>query len=171
MDYILILSAVCFVLLFIIIFLLSGVNTCTTQMINGFWIVSEQFKEEAKIDQLLIYFDEGSGYDYNGYMVMVIDGKTVFNDSMKFKISPKGYLKSDCYKIIMEKDTKMMPLNMTMEICPCTGSMELKSLGDNKIYGRLYKNNQLSAKTLIKIKDTPSKALNISAATSDSEEL
>lgn len=146
-----ILLAICFVLFFIIIFLLQQVmGSCNEKLIPGFWTVSDQFKEEANLDQMILYFDEGEGYEYKGYMVMVVDGDTLFNETMKFRITPKGYFKSNSYEFVTEKDTKSMPMKMTMELCPFDGMMELKCLNSKKIYARLFKDNQMSAKTILK---------------------
>lgn len=147
-----ILLAICFVLFFIVIFLLQQVmGSCNEKLISGFWTVSEQFKEQANLDQLVIYFDEGEGYEYKGYMVMVADGETLFNETMKFRIIPKGYFKSNSYEFITEKDTKVMPVKMTMELCLHEGQMELKCLKSKKVYARLFKDNQMSAKTILKV--------------------
>jgi hypothetical protein len=150
-----ILLAICFVLFFIIIFLLQqGIGSCSEKLIPGFWTVSEQFKEQANLDQLILYFDDGKGYEYKGYMVVVVDGETVFNETMKFRITPKGYFKSDSYEFITEKDTGIMPMKMTMVLCPSEGHMELKCLNSKKIYARLFKDNQMSAKAILKVGNT-----------------
>jgi hypothetical protein len=150
-----ILFAVCFVLLFIIMFLLQQTaGSCTSKLIPGFWTVSEQFKEDANIDQLILYFDEGKGYDYTGYMVMVVDGQTAINESMKFRITPMGYFRSDKYEFIMGKENEYMPKKMTMILSIHDGLMELKCLSSKKLYGKLFKDNQMSAKTILKIDNT-----------------
>jgi hypothetical protein len=149
-----ILLAICFILLFIIIFLLQQMVSCDEKIISGFWTVSEQFKEQANIDQLVFYFDEGKGYEYNGYMVMVVEGDTLFNETMRFRIIPKGYFKSDSYEFSTEKNIDIMPNKMTMELCPHNGQMTLKCLNSKKIYAVLFKDNQMSAKTILKIGDT-----------------
>jgi hypothetical protein len=147
-----ILLAVCFVLLFLVIFLLQQVvSNCSETLIPGFWTVSEQFKEQANIDQLVLYFDEGKGYEYKGYMVMVVDGETLFNETLNFMITPKGYFKSDSYEFVTEKNTNIMPKKMTMELCSRDGHMELKCLNTNKIYAQLFKDNQMSAKTVLSV--------------------
>ena len=152
-----ILLSICVVLFFIVIFLLQQImGSCTEKLIPWFWTVSDQFKEEANLDQLILYFDEGEGYEYKGYMVMVVDGDTMFNETMKFRITPKGYFKSNSYEFVTEKDTKTMPKKMTMELCPYDGLMELKCLNSKKIYARLFKDNQMSAKTILKVGDADS---------------
>lgn len=166
-----ILLAICFVLFFIVIFLLQQVmGSCSEKLIPGFWTVSDQFKEEANLDQLILYFDEGTGYDYKGYMVMVVDGDTLFNETMKFRITPKGYFKSNSYEFVMEKDTKLMPKKMTMELCPYDGMMELKCLNSKKIYASLFKDNQMSAKTILKVGDTDSTRKNTPSSPEDDSE-
>jgi hypothetical protein len=149
-----ILLTVCFVLFFIVIFLLQQImGSCGENMIPGFWTVSDEFKEEANLEQLILYFDAGKGYEYKGYMVMVVDGDTLFNETMKFRITPKGYFKSNSYEFVTEKDTTSMPKKMTMELCPHDGMMELKCLNSKKVYARLFKDNQMSAKTILKAGD------------------
>lgn len=149
-----IMIATCFVLLIIIIFLMQCMRGPRSEtMIHGFWNISEQFKEKANLDQFIIYFDEGKGYDYNGYIVMVVDGDTVFNGTLKFRVTPKGYFKGDDYEIQMSKKIDVMPQKMTLELCPYDGCMILKCLNSKKIYAVLYKDNQMSAKTILKIAD------------------
>jgi hypothetical protein len=153
-----ILLAVCFVLFFIVLFLLQQVmGTCCEKLIPGFWTVSEQFKEQSNLDQLVLYFDDGDGYEYKGYLVMVAGGDTIFNETMNFRITPKGYFKSDSYEFITEKNIGVMPQKMTMTICPHEGLMELKCLDSKKIYACLFKDNQMSAKTILKTTDTDNK--------------
>ena len=84
---------------------------------------------------------------------MVVYGDTVFNETMIFRIKPKGYFKSLDYEFEMEKDTKVMPKRLSMSILPNSGLMELKCLEENKVYARLFKDNQLSAKTILSIGD------------------
>ena len=103
---------------------------------------------------------------------MVVEGDTLFNETMKFRITPKGYFKSNSYEFVTEKDTNSMPKKMTMEICPYDGSMELKCLNSKKIYARLFKDNQMSAKTILKVGDTtPDTSETTPDTSNDSEEL
>lgn len=150
-----ILTAICFALLIMVIFLIQCINGPGSEtMIHGFWNVSDQFKEKANLDQLIIYFDEGKGYEYQGYMVMVVDGDTVYNGTLQFRIIPKGYFKSDTYTFITSKRVGIMPQTMTMELCPYSGGMALKCLNTKKLYAELYKDNQMSAKTILNIGDS-----------------
>ena len=150
-----ILVGVCFVLFFIVIFLLQAIGTCgNISMIHGFWAASEQFMEDANIDQMVFYFDEGKGHNYKGYMVIVVDGETVFNDTLEFRITPKGYFKTSSYGFVMSKSTGVMPVKMTMELDIYTGAMTLKCMRDNKIYAVLFKDNQMSAKTILDMEDS-----------------
>ena len=151
-----ILLGVCCLLFFCVIFLLQSINGSGSEnMISGFWTISEQFKTEANIDQMVLYFGEGSGYEYDGYMVMVIDGKTVFNDVIKYRITPHGYFGSDTYTFLTSVDTGVIPRKLTMELSPHTGCMKLKCLGERKMYAILYKDNQMSAKTILNIGQSP----------------
>ena len=83
-----ILLAVCLVLFFIIMFLLQGFN-CEDNKIQGFWIVSDQFKEQANLEQFLIYIGEGDGYLYKGYIVINSEGESLYNNAISFRIAPK----------------------------------------------------------------------------------
>lgn len=149
-----ILVGICFVLLILVLFLIQDKINCSGEnILPGFWSVSEKFKEEANIDQFVIYFDDGEGYDYQGYAVMVVDGETVFNGTQKFRITPKGYFKGDMYNIIMSKQIGIMPTNITMEINVHTGLMKLKCLNTKKMFAELYKDNQMSAKTILNINE------------------
>ena len=146
------LTAVCFVLFFAVIFLIQCIpNDDSEKMLPGFWTVSEDFQQKAKIDQMIMYFSEGEGYTYNGYFIMVVDGETTFNGTTNFRITPKGYFKSKEFVFETEKDTGIIPKKMTMSLCQTSGLMELKCLESKKVYARLFKDNQMSAKTVLKI--------------------
>lgn len=146
-----ILIAVCFALFFMVIFLIQCIGDNTEQMLPGFWSVSEEFQHKAKIDQMIMYFSDGNGYTYDGYFIMVVDGETSFNGTMKFRIIPKGYFRSKDYVFETERDTGVIPQRMTMTLCPHSGLMELKCLDSKKVYARMFKDNQMSAKTVLKI--------------------
>lgn len=147
-----ILIAICFSLFFVIIFMMQSISGDETEkMLPGFWSVSEEFQQKAKIDQMLIYLSEGEGYMYDGYFIMVVDGETQFNGTMKFRITPKGYFSSKSFTFETEKDSKVIPQKMTLTLCPHTGLMELKCLTKKTIYARLFKDNQMSAKTVLQM--------------------
>jgi hypothetical protein len=142
------------IVLFVIVFFLSyhiGCDSSKENLIPGFWSVSDEFKEQSKLDQLIIYFDQGSGYEYKGYMVITSNGDTLFNDILSFRIIPQGYFKNGKYSFMTSINTNIIPQNMTMEINVSDGSMELYDLKEKTLYARLYKDNQLSAKTVLNI--------------------
>lgn len=146
------LIGVCVILFFIVIFLVQSIGSCDNELIiPGFWIVSEDFKNKANIDQLVFYFDEGNGYEYKGWMILTVDGETVVNEPKKFRITPKGYFKSDSFLFTMPRSNEFMPSTMTMKIDQINGRMDLVCLKDNKTYAQLYKDNQQSAQTVLKI--------------------
>lgn len=146
------LLGVCCLLFFCVIFLLQSISGSGSEnMISGFWTISDEFKAEANIDQMVLYFGEGSGYEYEGYMVMVVDGKTIFNDALQYRITPRGYFRSDTYSFVTSVDTGVIPKTLTMDLLPHSGRMELKCLGDRKMYALLYKDNQMSSKTILDI--------------------
>jgi hypothetical protein len=152
-----ILIGVCIALFFIIIFLLQCIgSTHTESMIGGFWSVSEKFKDDANIDQLIFYFNDGDGYEYKGYMIMSVDDEVIVNEPVQFRITPKGYFKSDSYTFTMSKKTDMMPRKLTMFLDPYSGKMELKSLEDKKIWAVMFKDNQMSDNTILQIDDMDS---------------
>jgi hypothetical protein len=149
------------VIFFVIMFFFSyhiG-DSSKEQLIPGFWTVSEDFKEKSKLEQLIVYFGEGDGYEYKGYMVITSNGETLFNDVLNFRITPQGYFKAGKYTVMTSIDTKVMPQNMTMEINVYTGLMELYDTHEKVLYARLYKDNQMSAKTVLKIGDSDQKSI------------
>ena len=85
---------------------------------------------------------------------MVVDGDTVYNGTLQFRIIPKGYFKNDTYTFMTSKKVGIMPQTMTMELCPYNGGMALKCLNTKKLYAELYKDNQMSAKTILNIGDS-----------------
>jgi len=167
-----ILVAVCCMLFFIILFLMGAGSNCDlTSMIPGFWKVSNQFKEKANIDQMIIYFDKGNGYNYTGYLIIVADGVTMYNGSMRFKITPKGYFGGNDYTFIMEKSIDIIPQNTTMVINPIDGSMEIKCLKTKKLYAHLFKDNQGSSLIIMQEKQNSSYTKNTSHEESNQLEI
>ena len=155
MDYKIIMAG-CLTLLFLIIFFTrSGDSYIPEKMLPGFWTVSDEFKEKANIDQMIIYFGKGDGYLYKGFLALVVDNDTVFNETINFRITPKGYFKCG-YILEMEKKVQYMPQKLTMTLDPFEGLMEMKCIDDNKVYARLLKDNQMSAKTILKIDENES---------------
>jgi hypothetical protein len=147
-----ILLAICFALFFVIVFLLQAIQSDNCgDMIRGFWTASEQFKEDANIDQLVMYFSKGEGYDYKGYLILTVDGDTVYNDKMQFRITPKGYFKGTDYSFQMSQDTGYMPTTLTMVLDPCSGGMTLKCMKSKQIYAHFFKDNQFSARTVLEV--------------------
>jgi hypothetical protein len=143
--------ALCFVLLIIILFLLQKIGSGTEKYIPGFWSASDQFKDQADLDEMLIYFDEGQGYMYKGYVVIASRGNTLFNNTTNFRITPSGYFKSDEFILETEEEIPGMAKKMIMTICPNEGHMTLKCAGDTPlIYARMFKDNQRSAMTVLK---------------------
>lgn len=148
------LVAICFVLFFMIIFLLQSVGSFDdSKMLHGFWIASDQFKKEANIEQMVFYLGTGSGYDYKGYVIIVVDGDVVYNDVLDFRITPKGYFKTESFEFVMSKSVNCMPTKLTMIVDAYDGSMTLKCMDSKKIYAVLYKDNQMSANTILQMDD------------------
>ena len=115
-----VLIGVSVVLLMVIFFFIQSVGDCgTTQMIPGFWAVSEQFRDQAKIEQLVFYFDKGEGHMYYGYILMRVDGHVNINSQVKFEIHPCNYFANDMYTITIYGDEEIydtFPKNMKMKI-------------------------------------------------------
>jgi hypothetical protein len=103
----------------------------------GFWIVSEQFKQDSGLDQLMMYFDKSG----DGYIILTADGNTLYNDKMKFNINQRGI---NTYSLDMGTEMEYMPKSMIMSVYPSNGFMELKG-HNNVVYARLFKDNQMSA--------------------------
>lgn len=163
-----IICAGCMTFLFLLIFLTrTGDSYKPEKAISGFWVVSEEFKDKANIDQMIIYFDKGDGYIYKGYLVLTVDNDTVFNNTLNFRITPKGYFKNG-YTIEMEKKVEHIPQKLTMTLDPYEGLMEMKCLRDGKIYAKLFKDNQMSAKTILSV-DEPNDGEGIGESNEGSE--
>lgn len=161
-----ILLGVCFVMLFIIMYLVQNKSCSTSPMIPGFWSVSEQFKEKAGIEQLIFYFGEGTGHEYKGYMILEVDGETLVNEVTRFRITPRSYFRGD-YSFLIHSDIKHMPKKMIMSLNPCNGLMTLKHNG--KLYAQMLKDNQLSAKTILNIEKDAGGLVDTSDEESDEE--
>lgn len=156
MDYKIVIAG-CLTLLFLVIFFTrTGESYRPERMIHGFWTVSDEFKEQAKIDQMIIYFGQGNGYLYKGFMALVVDNNVIFNETINFRITPKGYYK-DGYILEMEKKVQYMPQKLTMTLDPFEGLMVIKCIESNKIYAKLFKDNQMSATTILQIDDEDKK--------------
>jgi hypothetical protein len=151
-----ILIGICMALFFVVIFLVHTIGTSSVSAIPGFWVASDQFKEDANIDQLIMYIGKGEGYMYKGYLIMVVDVETVYNDVMKFKITPKGYYNSEEYSIVLSESPTAMPQKMSMTINVNEGHLTLKCLKDKKIYAEMFKDNQMSAKTMLEVAEDSS---------------
>ncbi len=134
--------------LVVLLVLLVIVLKPQTENISGFWVASEEFKDDANLDQQIFYFGEGDGYIYDGYLLICADNETLFNDTVKFKITPKGYF-SKQYTFCTEQDTDVIPQTTTMTLYPEIGMMEIKCLATKKIIAKLFKDNQMSANVAI----------------------
>ena len=146
------LTAICFALLLCVLFFLQFSCSPTEEcIIPGFWIATDKFKEKSNLDQLIMYFDEGSGYDYQGYIIMNADGKTIYNDTIRFRIIPKSYFKREEYSIEMSEQVGIMPKKLTMNISISTGKMIIKCLNEKKVFAELYKDNQMTSEVALNI--------------------
>lgn len=155
-----IMIGVSIVLLMIMFFFIQSVGECgTTRMIHGFWVVSEQFKTEAKIDQLIFYFDKGDGYSYNGYILIRIDGDVSISSNVIFEIHPCNYFANDEYNLTIYGDEEVyeiLPRTMKMKIDRNVGSMSL--IHNKKVYALLFRDNQSSDKILLEFSDSDSES-------------
>jgi len=146
-----VLIGVSVVLLMVVLFFIQSVGECgTTKMIQGFWVVSEQFKNEAKIDQLIFYFNKGEGHMYDGYILTRIDGEVSVSSHVKFEIHPCNYFANDSYKLTIYGDNEVynvFPKIMNMKIDRNAGSMTLTH--NKKVYALLFKDNQSSDKIIL----------------------
>jgi hypothetical protein len=135
------------------------------KQLDGFWMVSDQFKQEAGLDQLILYFSKedhttgGKRYTHKGYVILVVDKETVMNEPVSFNISLNRGGATDSstktYTINFSKSTKHMPASLNMSLDPAKGSIILKCPKTKKMYGLLFKDNQLSAKSLLKVDAEP----------------
>ena len=134
------------VLIILLIYFLSWNNS-----IDGFWRVSDEFKNEANIDELMLYFSPDGGY-----CTMVVDGQVEFNDVVNFSMSNKTWFGKDnvVYSCKMDKDIPGIPTNVRIEVEFSTGLMQITS--GEKIYALLYKDNEASSLKLELTEDSES---------------
>lgn len=121
----------CIILIIILIYV-----SCTDKYIGGFWLISDQFKEESGLDNFVLYIAPDLK---SGYAIISADNKTIFNDNITIKIS-NSYLH-------ITEDIQSIPKILKIELDKNKGKLTLKN--NNIIYGIFYKDNQMSELTTI----------------------
>jgi len=136
-----------YIVIVVIIILIAYVHY-QQKIIPGFWCISDDFKQQSEAEQLMFYFENGSCFSYNGYIILTSDGKELINETTTFTITPRGI---NTYTLNMALDTEYMPKMLIMDICPYRGIMTLKCPKDGKIYAKMLKNNQMSSEIILNL--------------------
>ena len=104
--------------------------------ISGFWLISDQFKEQSGLEQFVLYISPDM---INGYIILNFDNKNIYNDNITFKLT-KNY-------ISINEDIENIPKKMYISLDKNKGKLTLTN--ESKIYGIFYKDNQMSELTII----------------------
>lgn len=103
--------------------------------LNGFWIIAEEFKQEAQLDNMILYFK-----DDTLYIVMLVNGENVVNDLFNFDSYQSGRI---VHLKIKDPDKKLIiPTNLQVELYKDKGYIILKD--KDTVYAKLFRDNQMS---------------------------
>jgi len=118
------------------------ISSLKRDMLAGFWAVDDTFKESSGIDEMVFWFGPEKGSHIDGYVVLVIDGKEIYNDHVKMTYNGST--------IYMKKQVHNIPQKLDVEIDIASGRMLLSEKGT--LYARLYRENQGS---LLNVVESP----------------
>jgi hypothetical protein len=104
--------------------------------ISGFWIISDQFKEESGLENFIIYISPELN---KGYIILKANDKILYNDNVNLKIS-KSYIQ-------IEEEIPNIPNKLVFDIDKNKGKLTIKE--NSILYGVFYKDNQMSELTVI----------------------
>ena len=104
--------------------------------ISGFWIISDQFKEESGLENFIIYISPELN---KGYIILKANNKILYNDNVNLKIS-KSYIQ-------IEEEIPNIPNKLVFDIDKNKGKLTIKE--NSILYGVFYKDNQMSELTVI----------------------
>ena len=124
---------ICLILTIIIIVYI----TRRDDYISGFWIISDQFKEESGLENFIIYISPELN---KGYIILKANNKILYNDNVNLKIS-KSYIQ-------IEEEIPNIPNKLVFDIDKNKGKLTIKE--NSILYGVFYKDNQMSELTVIK---------------------
>jgi hypothetical protein len=127
----------CIVLIILLIF--------TPIRVGGFWLASEQFRQEAGLDSLLIYFG-GGGYSRDGYLSLKANGTTIYNDRVQFRIEP-ALFGPPTLLIKWKTPCDAIPSRLLLEL---NGqSMVLRCPETSTVYAHLFRDAEMSSNVAI----------------------
>jgi hypothetical protein len=124
---------ICLILTIIIIVYITRKD----DYISGFWIISDQFKEESGLENFIIYISPELN---KGYIILKANNKILYNDNINLKIS-KSYIQ-------IEEEIPNIPNKLVFDIDKNKGKLTIKE--NSILYGVFYKDNQMSELTVIK---------------------
>ncbi len=123
---------ICLILTIIIIVYITRKD----DYISGFWIISDQFKEESGLENFIIYISPELN---KGYIILKANNKILYNDNVNLKIS-KSYIQ-------IEEEIPNIPNKLVFDIDKNKGKLTIKE--NSILYGVFYKDNQMSELTVI----------------------
>lgn len=123
---------ICLILTIIIIVYMTRKD----DYISGFWIISDQFKEESGLENFIIYISPELN---KGYIILKANNKILYNDNVNLKIS-KSYIQ-------IEEEIPNIPNKLVFDIDKNKGKLTIKE--NSILYGVFYKDNQMSELTVI----------------------
>jgi hypothetical protein len=123
---------ICLILTIIIIVYITRKD----DYISGFWIISDQFKEESGLENFIIYISPELN---KGYIILKANDKILYNDNVNLKIS-KSYIQ-------IEEEIPNIPNKLVFDIDKNKGKLTIKE--NSILYGVFYKDNQMSELTVI----------------------
>jgi hypothetical protein len=133
MNYFIILS-----IIVIIILLWFKQNEIDSDIINGWWITSNDFNEKSGLDYMYINFTKLSD-NYSCYIIAADESGLLYNMPFKMKLSLKNNEKIKArYNLTLESDEEL-PFNnseLILDRTNCTISI----LKDNVLFAFLQKN-------------------------------
>ena len=123
---------ICLILTIIIIVYITRKD----DYISGFWIISDQFKEESGLENFIIYISPELN---KGYIILKANNKILYNDNVNLKISKSS--------IQIEEKIPNIPNTLVFDIDKNKGKLTIKE--NSVLYGVFYKDNQMSELTVI----------------------
>lgn len=126
-----------FIICLILIIIIIVYITRKDDYISGFWIISDQFKEESGLENFIIYISPELN---KGYIILKANNKILYNDNVNLKIS-KSYIQ-------IEEEIPNIPNKLVFDIDKNKGKLTIKE--NSILYGVFYKDNQMSELTVIK---------------------
>ena len=134
-----------------------GYSNCEFNNLRGFWQSPNEFNAEAGIKLFTMYIGEYRNGSYPVYILMVDDDEKILinspttmclNQTITNKCSLKKHKEFNCK--FADLDSEFMPNDIILQYYPRSGKLIFSGIGDDTIYGCLFKNPMLTEMDLIK---------------------